>query len=121
MTDLSSFRPYRVELLLQAGVDINSGDGAESDNKVLHWAASFANLSTLKLVLGNYALFSPTVYIGKSSCLTELFAYYLCWNLVSANCLMQSQGRRDENARSGPTDIGKLKNPPAKVSNKLLH
>ena len=58
MTDLSSFRPYRVELLLQAGVDVNSGDGAESDNKVLHWAASFANLSTLKLILGKLCTLS---------------------------------------------------------------
>lgn len=42
-----------MNLLLQAGVDVNSGDDAESDNKVLHWAASFADIDTVKLLLGS--------------------------------------------------------------------
>ena len=44
-------RSYRVKLLLQAGVDVNSGDGAESDNKVLHWAASFADVEIVRLLI----------------------------------------------------------------------
>ena len=34
-------------------MDVNAGDGADSDNKVLHWAASFGDLETIKLLLGN--------------------------------------------------------------------
>ena len=52
---------YRVKLLLQAGVDVNSGDNAESDNKVLHWAASFADVKTLKVLLGNNYQYCNTV------------------------------------------------------------
>ena len=49
---------YRAQLLLQAGVDVNSGDNAESDNKVLHWGASFGDVHTVKLLLGNDYHFS---------------------------------------------------------------
>ena len=41
--------------LLQAGVDVNSGDGADSDNKILHWAVTFADLSMISLLLGKDA------------------------------------------------------------------
>jgi len=51
MQAVAQSKIYRARLLLQAGVDVNSGDNAESDNKVLHWAASFADVATLRLLL----------------------------------------------------------------------
>eukprot|EP00795_Rhopilema_esculentum_P002930 gene2930-1175_t len=51
MQAVAQSKQYRVSLLLEAGVDVNAGDGADSDNKVLHWAASFGDLETIKLLL----------------------------------------------------------------------
>ena len=47
------FRIFRIEQLLTAGIDINSCDGGSSNNSVLHWAVSFSDLPTVKLLLGN--------------------------------------------------------------------
>ncbi len=49
-----------MKLLLQAGVDVNSGDGAESDNKILHWAASFANIDVIRILLGKNNAYSKS-------------------------------------------------------------
>ena len=38
--------------LLSAGVSANASDGASSDNKVLHWAASYGSAETVKLLCG---------------------------------------------------------------------
>ena len=75
-----------MKLLLQAGVDVNSGDNAESDNKVLHWAASFADVKTLKLLLGitykyeySFELW-PVIY---QCMLIATLVYLLMWQFTS--------------------------------------
>lgn len=42
----------RVRKLLKAGVSVNAGDGAASDNKALHWAVSYGNADMVKLLCG---------------------------------------------------------------------
>ena len=42
----------RVRKLLKAGVSVNASDGATSDNKALHWAASYGNADIVKLLCG---------------------------------------------------------------------
>ena len=42
----------RVRKLLKAGVSVNAGDGATSDNKALHWAVSYGNADIVKLLCG---------------------------------------------------------------------
>ena len=46
------FSVPRVRKLLKAGVSVNAGDGAASDNKALHWAASYGNADMVKLLCG---------------------------------------------------------------------
>ena len=46
------FSVPRVRKLLKAGVSVNAGDGAASDNKALHWAASYGNADIVKLLCG---------------------------------------------------------------------
>lgn len=46
------FSVPRVRKLLKAGVSVNAGDGAVSDNKALHWAASYGNADIVKLLCG---------------------------------------------------------------------
>ena len=45
----------RVRKLLKAGVSVNASDGATSDNKALHWAASYGNADIVKLLCGKLA------------------------------------------------------------------
>lgn len=45
-------RIFRIRQLLASGMDINSCDGGSANNSVLHWAVSFADLPTVKLVIG---------------------------------------------------------------------
>lgn len=49
--------------LLKCGVSANASDGARSDNKVLHWAASYGTDEMVKLLCGKCfkALFSSMV------------------------------------------------------------
>lgn len=42
----------RVSRLLKCGVSPNASDGAESDNKVLHWVASYGTEEMVKLLCG---------------------------------------------------------------------
>ena len=70
---LSVYRIYRARLLLQAGVDVNSGDNAESDNKVLHWAASFADVATLRLLLGSFPRYLYTFDCQRNYLLPFIF------------------------------------------------
>uniref|UniRef100_A0A7M5UUI9 Uncharacterized protein n=2 Tax=Clytia hemisphaerica TaxID=252671 RepID=A0A7M5UUI9_9CNID len=51
MQAVSQSRIYRIEQLVSAGIDINSCDGSTSSNSILHWAVSFSDLQTIKLVL----------------------------------------------------------------------
>jgi len=46
------FSVPRVRKLLKAGVSVNAGDGATSDNKALHWAVSYGNADIVKLLCG---------------------------------------------------------------------
>ena len=41
--------------LLKAGVSVDAGDGASSDNKALHWAVSYGNTDMVKLLCGKFA------------------------------------------------------------------
>ena len=45
-------RISRIKQLLECGVDIDSSDGAVTGNHVIHWAASYGNLETVKFILG---------------------------------------------------------------------
>ena len=46
------FSVPRVRKLLKAGISANASDGAVSDNKALHWAASYGNAEIVKLFCG---------------------------------------------------------------------
>ncbi|XP_047133651.1 uncharacterized protein LOC100210082 isoform X1 [Hydra vulgaris] len=48
---VSQSRIFRVEQLLRCGIKVNSNDGAMSGNTVLHWAASYADAATVRLIL----------------------------------------------------------------------
>ncbi|KAJ7365528.1 hypothetical protein OS493_005640 [Desmophyllum pertusum] len=54
----------RVRKLLKAGVSVNAGDGATSDNKALHWAASYGNADIVKLLCDNEAKVNITNRAG---------------------------------------------------------
>ena len=58
--------------LLKAGVSVNAGDGATSDNKALHWAVSYGNADIVKLLCGKNELFS-SIYSALSEMSTRLF------------------------------------------------
>eukprot|EP00794_Sanderia_malayensis_P019984 gene19984-21943_t len=60
-------KSYRVKLLLQAGLDVNSGDGAVSDNRILHWAASFADAEIVRLLLDSNADVNATNADGATA------------------------------------------------------
>ena len=47
-------RLTKLQRLLIAGVSANANDGAVTNNKVLHWAASFGGQEAVKLLCGNY-------------------------------------------------------------------
>ncbi len=67
-----------MKLLLQAGVDVNSGDGAESDNKILHWAASFANIDVIRILLGKNNAYSKSPHIrNRQNCSIMLYDAYM--------------------------------------------
>ena len=52
----------RVRKLLKAGVSVNAGDGATSDNKALHWAASYGNADIVKLLCGKWLFILNVVH-----------------------------------------------------------
>ena len=47
-----------MEQLLRCGIEVNSTDGAISGNTVLHWAASYGDAATVRLILGEFMVLS---------------------------------------------------------------
>ncbi|WAR19130.1 hypothetical protein MAR_000968, partial [Mya arenaria] len=50
--DLDGHFPYQLKQLIESGVGVNFSDAKESANTPLHWAASFADINTVRCLCG---------------------------------------------------------------------
>lgn len=65
----------RVTRLLKCGVSPNASDGATSDNKVLHWAASYGTDEMVKLLCGKS---TSTGTLNTTRLLLHALETYVC-------------------------------------------
>lgn len=88
----------RVRKLLKAGVSVNASDGATSDNKALHWAASYGNADIVKLLCEHEA----NVNITNKAGVTPLHDAVNRGDLEIVRILLEYGAATDIKAKEGP-------------------
>lgn len=88
----------RVRKLLKAGVSVNASDGATSDNKALHWAASYGNADIVKLLCEHQA----NVNVVNKAGVTPLHDAVTRGDLDVARILLENGAATDIKAKEGP-------------------